>query len=63
MTEEALDDETRRRKEAEAWLGLAIEALERASKQDKWKEVKEAMRKLEEGERSGLLHYCGRTMD
>ena len=52
MTEEALEGETRKRDEAETRLGVATEVLERAADEAEWKEVKDALRTVEEGERS-----------
>ena len=52
MKEEALEGETRKRDEAETRLGVATEVLERAADEAEWKEVKDALRTVEEGERS-----------
>ena len=53
MSEEALEGETRRREEVEARLGVAMEDMDRAVKEDEWREVEEAMMRVEEGERPG----------
>ena len=52
MAEEALEGETRRREEAEARLGVATVALEKAAEEVERREVEEAPRRAEEGERS-----------
>ena len=51
MAEEALEEDTRSREEAEAWLGVATEELDRAADDSAWREVEEALRRAEEGER------------
>ena len=51
MTEEALEGATRRREEAEARLGVATNTPERLAKEAERREVKEAQRRAEEGER------------
>ena len=52
MTEEAPKGAIRRREEAEAWLGVEKEALERAAKESEQREFEEALRRVEERERS-----------
>ena len=52
MTEEAPKGAIRRREEAEAWLGVEKEALERAAKEYEQREFEEALRRVEERERS-----------
>ena len=51
MEEEVLEFKTRRREEAEPRLVVATEALERAANEAKWRDVEDAARREEEGER------------
>ena len=48
MAGEDLEGGTRRREEVEARIGVAMEALERATKEAERREAKEALRRLEE---------------
>ena len=50
MAEEALEGGNMSREESEARLGVAKEVLERAAEEAKWREVKEALKRVEEGE-------------
>ena len=59
MAEDSLQGDTRRREEAEARLGVATEALERAAKEAKWREVKDALRR----ESGKVPAACSRTVN
>ena len=51
MAEKSLEGDTRRSKEAEARIGVTTEAVERAAKEAKLREVEEAPGRMEEGKR------------
>ena len=51
MAEETLEGKTRRRVEAEARLGVTMEALERADEEAEWREGEEVVRSEEEVDR------------